>query len=89
MQRKQYLVKLSNEIEGNQFIKYLENNGFDNVHNIDFERLRIKVLVVDGKSFFSTNVTCLAALAGCQIKPISTNDFMSIYKSILEKTNIL
>ena len=34
MQRKQCLVKLLNESEGNKFIKYLENEGFENIHKI-------------------------------------------------------
>ena len=74
-QRKQVLVKLANHKEGEEFIKYLEGNGLLNVHNISFDKLRIKVLVVDKNEFFSTNVTCLAALASCGIKPISVNDF--------------
>lgn len=75
MQRKQFLVKLQDENEGNQFIEYLEYNGLVNVHKVSFDSLRIKVLVIDSKKFFSTNVTCLAALASCGIKPISVNDF--------------
>ncbi len=81
MQRKQFLVKLSNESEGNQFIQFLESEGFENVHKISFDKLRIKVLVVDDKKFFATNVTCLAALAGSNIKPICIDEFMKIYTS--------
>ena len=89
MQRKQFLVKLSNESEGNQFIQFLESEGFENIHKITFDRLRIKVLVVDGTAFFATNITCLAALAGSNIKPIGVDDFMKIYKSKLTTNNAL
>ena len=43
MQRKQYLVKISNEIEGNKFIKYLEDEGFENIQaNPIPQRVRLK-----------------------------------------------
>lgn len=89
MQRKQFLVKLQNEEEGNRFIKYLEHKGLVNVHKISFNDLRIKVLVVEYKIFFSTNVTCLAALAGCGLKPLSIEDFMKIYHFNMENCNTL
>ena len=87
MQRKQFLVKLSDEEQGNKFIKFLENEGFENVHNISFEGLKIKVLVVGDEKFFGTNVTCLAALANKNIKPITIEEFIVKYKSNLEITN--
>lgn len=77
MQRKQYIVKLPNEIKGNKFIKSLENKGLNNVHKISFKSLRIKVLVIGKNEFFSTNAICLAALSRCGIKPISIEDFIS------------
>ena len=80
MQRKQYLVQLS-EAKGNRFIKFLENEGFLNVHNIDFEDLKLKVLVVDDKKFFGTNVTCLAVLSSKNIRPISIEKFVAEYKA--------
>lgn len=80
MQRKQYLVNISNEIEGNKFIEYLENKGFENIHKVTFDKLRVKVLVISGKTFFSTNTTCLAALAS----PLSIDDFMNIYNLNME-----
>ena len=81
MQRKQFLVKLQNENEGNQFIEYLEYNGLVNVHNVCFDSLRIKVLVIDDEKFFSTNATCLAALASCGIKPIGTDEFKAKFEA--------
>ena len=86
MQRKQFLVKLPNELDGNKFIKCLEKKGFLNIHNISFETLRIKVLVIDDKKFFSTNATCLAALSSCGIKPISIDDFIRELKAELNET---
>ncbi len=80
-QRKQVLVKLVNNKEGEEFIEYLESNGLLNVHNITFDKLRIKVLVIDKNEFFSTNVTCLAALASCGIKPISTDEFKTKFET--------
>ena len=87
MKRKQFLVKLSDEEQGNKFIEFLENEGFVNVHNISFEGLKVKVLVVDDEKFFGTNVTCLAALANKNIKPITIEEFIVKYKSNLEITN--
>ena len=81
MQRKQFLVKLQDENEGNQFIEYLEYNGLVNVHKVSFDSLRIKVLVIDDKKFFSSNVTCLAALASCGIKPIGTDEFKAKFEA--------
>lgn len=77
-QRKQVLVKLTNSKEGKEFIDYLENNGFINIHNISFDSLRVKVIVVDTDKFWSTNITCLAAVASCGIKPISIEEFKNI-----------
>ena len=74
-QRKQHLVKLNNEKEGNEFIEYLEQNGLINVQKILFQDLRIKVIVVDNEKFWATNATCLAALAGSKIYPISIDEF--------------
>ena len=85
MQRKQYLVKISNKNEGNKFIKYLEDEGFENIHKVTFDKLRVKVLVIDSKTFFSTNTTCLAALASCKIKPLSIKDFLNIYNLNIKK----
>ena len=89
MQRKQYLVKLNNSIEGNKFIKYLEDNGLKNVHNVSQESLRIKVLVVDENVFFSTNVTCLSAAAIVGIKPISIEEFKEEFEYQFNITNNL
>ena len=84
-QRKQSLVKLKDSKEGAEFISYLEQNGFENVHKVSYENLRVKVLVVDEKSFASTNVTCLAAAANCGIKPISVEEYKS--KTNIQNTN--
>jgi len=81
MQRKQFIVKLENEKEGNRFIKYLEHNGFNNIHNVSFNRLKIKVLVIDNSIFFPTNATCLAALSSQRIKPISTDEFKAEFEA--------
>lgn len=86
-QRKQVLVKLADLKEGDEFIKYLESNGFLNIHNITFSNLRIKVLVVDNNKFFSTNITCLAALATCGIKPISVDEFKTKFELRTNITN--
>ena len=86
MQRKQYLVKLSNESEGNKFIKYLENEGLINVHNISFEHSLTKVLAIDNEKFFAVSVTCLAGLAGKKT-PISIEEYVAIRKHELVLTN--
>lgn len=89
MQRKQFLVKLENENKANKFIKYLENNGFLNVHNITFNKLRIKVLLVNKNEFFSTNITCLAALSNYGIKPISIDEFKTTFEAEFNINNDL
>ena len=81
MQRKQYLVKLDNATNGNNFISYLEKNGFKNLQNLNYEDLRIKVLVIDQNKFFTTNVTCLSAAAMVGIKPISIDDFKDEFEN--------
>jgi hypothetical protein len=81
MQRKQLLVKLTNKNEGDEFINYLLDEGFKNIHNITFDNLRIKVIVVDSNVFFSPNATCLAGLSSCGIKPISVCKFKEIYEA--------
>ena len=81
MQLKQTLVKLIGKNEGDAFIKFLENNGFSNIQNLSYDRLKIKVLVVDKKEFFGTNVTCLSALAMFGIKPIDTKQFITKFEN--------
>lgn len=89
MQRKQFIVKLENEKAGNKFIKFLEAHGFCNIHNINFDSLRIKILVIDDTVFFSTNTTCLAALSSLKIKPMSIKDFLDAYRLHTDNTNEL
>ena len=89
MQRKQCLVKLTNCIEGDNFINYLEDNGLTNIHNICYDNLRIKVIVVKENEFFSTNITCLAALASCGIKPISVDEFKAKFETGFNMINNL
>lgn len=81
MQLKQTLVKLTNKNEGDSFIKFLENNGFSNIQNLSYDKLRIKVLVVDKKEFFGTNITCLSVLAMFGIKPIDTKHFITKFEN--------
>ena len=87
-QRKQYLVKLNNAKEGNEFIEYLEQNGFDNIHNLSFESLRIKVIGVTDQKFGALSVTCLAALAGSKIYPISVEEFKNWFNSNKQINNL-
>ena len=79
-QRKHQLVKLNNAKEGNEFIEYLEQNGFINFHNICFDNLRIKVIGVGEQKFGAVSVTCLAALASSKIYPISVEEFKSWFE---------
>ena len=88
MQRKQFLVKLSEE-KGEKFIAYLEKEGYTNVHNISFNDLKVKVLVFDGEKFFGTSVACLAGLADKGIRPISIEEFVAIHKSSLNLTQTI
>lgn len=79
-QRSQELVKLSTEKEGEEFISFLEHKGLLNVNHINFDSLIIKVLVVDKNKFYPANVTALAALTNCGIKPITTDEFKEKYE---------
>ena len=81
MQRKQFLVKLDNSNEGKTFIDYLEDNGFINLQHLTYDKLRIKVLVINEKEFFTTNVTCLSAATMIGIKPISINEFKEEFEN--------
>ena len=89
MQRRQFFVKLQDKNQGDQFIKYLESNGYENIHKLSFDNLRIKVVVIDNKVFFSTNATCLAALSQSGIRPISIDDFMTETEGNAEDCNVL
>lgn len=80
MQNKQILVKLKNKEEGAKFLSYLESVGLKNIYNINYDKLQTKVVLIKDNSFYPTNVTCLAALASCNIKPISIDDFGFFYK---------
>ncbi len=82
MQNKQILVKFKDKNQGEKFIEFLEQKGFTNVHNTTYDKLRVKVLVIDTstREFFGTNITCLAGLASCDIKPVSIDDFYSSYE---------
>lgn len=80
MQNKQILVKLKNKEEGAKFLSYLESVGLKNIYNVNYNTLQPKVILIENNSFYPTNVTCLAALASCNIKPISTDDFGFFYK---------
>ena len=76
-QRKQILVELENKEKGNDFILWLENNGYANVQNLNFDSLKIKVIVVDvnAKSFFGTGVTCIACSVSSGNHPVSIDNF--------------
>lgn len=87
-QRTQHLVKLNNAKEGNEFIKYLEQNGFINVQKISFKGLQVKVIVVDNEKFWATNITCLAALASSKIYPISVEEFKDIAECKNQSNNL-
>jgi len=87
-QRKHHVVKLNNAKEGDEFIKYLEQNGFINVHNLSFENLRIKVIGVGDQKFGALSVTCLAALASSKIYPISVEEFKNWFNSNNQINNL-
>ncbi|MBR2969460.1 MAG: hypothetical protein IKC49_00195 [Clostridia bacterium] len=65
-----FLVKLNSK----ENLEYLSSIGYDNVQNITFDNLRVKVIAVDtAKEFFlPISVTCLA---GIQIKPLDFEEF--------------
>ena len=76
-QREQILVKLENKEKGNDFILWLENNGYANVQNLNFDSLKIKVIVVDvnAKTFFGTSVTSIACSVSSGNHPVSIANF--------------
>ena len=73
MEKNTFLLK----INSNDNIKYLEREGYENVQNISFDGLRVKVVVVDEmkKTFSAISVTCLAAI---NIKPLNFEEFKVI-----------
>ena len=79
-QRNQYFVKLKNYDEAKNFIAYLEENGFNNCHQIQFNNPKIRVIVVDLQDliFFAPNVTCLAAASSMGMKCISVDEFKDV-----------
>ena len=76
-------------IRPKEFISFLESRGLINIHNITFNKLTTKVLIVEDKKFFSANVTCLAIMARYGIKPISVNEFKTRLKNQTEMINNL
>ena len=89
MQRKQFLVKMQDKNEGDQFIQYLESNGCQNIHNISYDTMRIKVVVINNNVFFTTNATCLAAIAQAGVHPISVAEYMATQQADIEECNNL
>ena len=77
-EKKQYLVKLNSELEGNDFINLLENNGYVNTHNISYKDLQVKVIAVGKNNFFGVNVTSLACAVNCGKKCISVDEFKNV-----------
>ena len=73
MKKDTLLLKLNSEENFN----YLEKSGYENIHKISFENMRVKVIVVDmcEKKILPISVTCLAAM---KIKPISFEEFREI-----------
>ncbi len=65
-----FLVKLNSK----ENLEYLSCIGYDNLQNITFDNLRVKVIAVDTakKFFLPISVTCLA---GLQIKPLDFEEF--------------
>ena len=65
-----FLVKLNSK----ENLEYLTSIGYDNLQNITFDNLRVKVIAVDTEKefFLPISVTCLA---GMQIKPLDFEEF--------------
>ena len=76
-QRNQIIVKVKKEKECREFIEFLNCVGFENVKNISYQDLQVKVLIVDLDQFkfFPTNITCLAAAASVGKKAVEIEDF--------------
>jgi len=73
-----FLVKLNSK----ENLEYLSSIGYDNLQNITFDNLRVKVIAVDTEKgfFLPISVTCLA---GMQIKPL---DFEEFKQTVEEKS---
>jgi len=76
-EKKQYLVKLQSKLEGDNFISFLKQNGYKNLHNICFDDLKIKVVAIDKNSFWSVGVTSLACAANCGKTCITVDEFFN------------
>lgn len=73
MDKNTFLLKLHSKED----LQYLISAGYDNIQNISYENLRVKIVVVDDtkKIIMPISVTCLA---GMKIKPVDFNDFRII-----------
>ena len=73
MKKNTFLLKLNSK----ENLKYLERAGYENVQNITFENLRVKIVVVDDfeKTIMPISVTCLAAI---NQKPLNFEEFRVI-----------
>lgn len=76
MNENAFLVKLNSKDN----LEYLESIGYDNIQNITFDNLRIKVVVIDDSKniIMPISVTCLAAL---KIKPLDFEKFRMTHES--------
>ncbi len=59
--KKQYYVTLSGIKQKKQAITWLETHGYKNVQKLTSGNYSFPVIVIEGKCFFGTNTTCMAA----------------------------
>lgn len=73
MKNNAFLLKLNSQ----ENLKYLEKAGYENIQNISFDNLRVKIVVVDEyeKKILPISVTCLAAI---NKKPLNFEEFRVI-----------
>lgn len=78
--KSQCYVKFSGKEQGNLLINFLVSNGFENIQSIKAESLRIPVIVINkNKTFFTTNVTCMACAVSCGKQIFSVEEFLRTF----------
>ena len=64
--QRNFIVQFKDTEEGNYLVQLLVQNGYENLHRITTcEGMRAKVILIADTTFYTTNITCLAAACSC------------------------
>lgn len=76
--KEQYVVRIGVGEEKSEKFLWLQNHGYKNIQGLTAENYNFPIIVVEGREFFGTNVTCMAASAMRGRKAISWDDWLKI-----------